>query len=85
MVVHTPYMSQDEINAARRQEDALRRVKEISQQQAVIINQLEQLIRGAPPDAIKKRIAEASEEYGARLEWLLDTYSQRRIPDMRRR
>jgi hypothetical protein len=71
MVVHVPYMSEAEIAAARKQQDSMRLVKEIGEWQQVIVGQLEQLIRGGPPDAIRKRISEASAEYGERLGKLL--------------
>jgi hypothetical protein len=65
------YESADERAAAERQREALQLIKEIGQWQQVIVSQLEMLIRGSPPDAIRKRIAEASKEYGVRLEALL--------------
>lgn len=65
------YQTEAERAAGERQRDAMQLIKEIGEWQAVIVGQLEQLIRGAPPDAIRQRIAEASEEYGERLTTLL--------------
>jgi hypothetical protein len=67
--------------AEERQRDAMELVKEISQHQAVIIGQLEQLIRGGPPEGILQRIAEEGVEYGVRLEAILKLMGceQRRI------
>ncbi len=66
------YQTEAERAAAERQRDAMQLVKEIGEWQTVITGQLEQLIRGAPPDRIRQRIAEASEEYGVRLRTLLE-------------
>jgi hypothetical protein len=65
------YQTEAERAADERQRDAMQLIKEIGQWQAVIIGQLEQLVRGAPPDRIRTRISEASREYGVRLEMLL--------------
>jgi hypothetical protein len=84
MVVHVPYMSEAEIAAARKQREAMQLVKEIGEWQAVIIGQLEQLIRGAPPDRIRQRVAEASKEYGFRLAALLESEPYRLTGPARR-
>jgi hypothetical protein len=47
-------MSPQEIEAAIKQRDAMQLVKEIGQWQAVIIGQLEQLVRGGPPEPSAK-------------------------------
>jgi hypothetical protein len=67
------HQTEAERAAAERQRERMQLVKEIGEWQAVIVSQLEQLIRGAPPDRIRKRIAEASEEYGVRLRTLLES------------
>jgi len=61
------HQTEAERAADERQREAMQTIKEIGQWQGVIVGQLEQLIRGGPPDAIRQRIAEASEEYGVRL------------------
>jgi hypothetical protein len=66
------YETEAERAAAKKQRDAMQLVKEIGEWQQVIVGQLEQLIRGAPPDRIRKRIQEASSEYGIRLAALLE-------------
>jgi hypothetical protein len=71
-VQHGFPQSEAERAAAKRQQDALQCLKELSQWQAVIVGQLEQLIRGGAPDRIRLRIAEASEEYGIRLRALME-------------
>jgi hypothetical protein len=65
------HQTEAERAAAERQRERMQIVKEIGEWQAVIVCQLEQLIRGAPPDRIRARISEASEEYGVRLRALL--------------
>jgi hypothetical protein len=57
--------------ADERQREALQIIKEIGEWQSVIVLQLQMLVRGHPPDAIRQRIAEASREYGERLTSLL--------------
>jgi hypothetical protein len=63
--------------ADERQREALETIKEIGQWQAVIVLQLQMLVRGHPPDAIRQRIAEASREYGERLTRLLEEQPRR--------
>ena len=70
--------------AAQRQRERLQLVKEIGEWQAVIVLQLEQLVRGAPPDRIRSRISEASREYGVRLEALLEAEPYRLTGPSRR-
>lgn len=65
------FQTEAERAADQRQRDGMQTIKEISEWQAVIIGQLEMLVRGHPLDAIRQRIAEASQEYGERLTKLL--------------
>jgi hypothetical protein len=83
--VQTIYSTPEEIAAARKQRDAMELIKRISQHQAVIIGQLEQLVRGHPPDAIRKRIAEEAAQYGVLLEELMGSVAQYRLTGPTRR
>jgi hypothetical protein len=65
--------------AAQKQRDAFELIKRISQHQATIVGQLEQLVRGGPPDAIWKRIAEEGVEYGRLLGEIRGSVAQYRI------
>jgi hypothetical protein len=78
-------MSEAEIAAGRRQREAMELIKKIGQHQAVIIGQLEQLVRGGPPDAIRRRIAQEGAEYGILLEELLGSVAQYRVTGPTRR
>jgi hypothetical protein len=78
------YQTEAERAAAERQRDAMALIKRISEHQAVIVGQLEQLVRGGPPDAIRARIAEEGVEYGFLLEELMGSVAQYRITGPRR-
>jgi hypothetical protein len=78
------HQSEAERAADVQQRERLQLVKEISEWQAVIVLQLEQLIRGAPPDGIRQRIAEASEEYGVRLRAIMEAEPYRLTGPTRR-
>jgi hypothetical protein len=71
------YQTEAEIAAAKKQRDLMQLVTEIGQQQAVIVGQLEQLIRGAPPDRIWDRIEQASLEYGDGLRLIRASFPHR--------
>jgi hypothetical protein len=73
------HMTEAERAADERHREAMEMIKLISQHQAVIVGQLEQLVRGHPPDAIRKRIAEEAAEYGLLLEELMGSVDQYRL------
>jgi hypothetical protein len=73
------FQTEAERAADQHRRDLEQQLKELAQWQGVIVGQLEQLIRGAPPDRIRARINEASREYGIRLKALLESGSSYQI------
>jgi hypothetical protein len=72
MFVQYGYVTEAERAADQRRRDAMQLIREIGDWQSVIVQQLEMLVRGHPPDAIRKRISEASIEYGERLSKIMN-------------
>jgi hypothetical protein len=77
------HQTEAERAADQRQRDAMDLIKRISQHQACIVSQLEMLVRGHPPDAIRARIAQEAVEYGLLLEQLMGS-AQHRLTGTRR-